>query len=110
MTFLDVPVRKPLAAVSGITEKGNVLRFGPGVEDNYIFNPSSGEKDESDGKWNQSYLMEVEFVGGGKTKQQEREETAAAAAAANQKQQKKQREEAATKMTAEEIEKQKNRA
>jgi hypothetical protein len=27
MTFQDAPVRKPLAAVSGITDKGNVVLF-----------------------------------------------------------------------------------
>ena len=33
-----------MASVARITEKGNLVQFGPKDEDNYIFNPKTEEK------------------------------------------------------------------
>lgn len=43
ITFQVTDVTKPLAAVSRIVEKGNVVQFGPKAEDNFIRN-SAGSK------------------------------------------------------------------
>ena len=37
-------VRKPLAAVHRIAEKGNIVQFGPRPEDNHITNAASGAR------------------------------------------------------------------
>jgi hypothetical protein len=37
-------VKKPLAAVRRISEKGNKVQFGPKPEDNFIMNVSTGKK------------------------------------------------------------------
>ena len=39
--FEVTDVRKPLASVSRICEKGNIVQFGPAAEDNFIMNKSS---------------------------------------------------------------------
>ena len=37
-------VQKPLVAVRRISEKGNLVKFGPRAEDNYIESVSTGSK------------------------------------------------------------------
>ena len=44
LNFQVTDVRKPLLAVTRITEKGNVVQFGPAESDNYIKNQLSGNK------------------------------------------------------------------
>ena len=44
MGFQVTDVRKPLAAVSRIVDKGNRVVFGPKPEDNYIMNIQTGQK------------------------------------------------------------------
>ena len=44
MGFQVTDVRKPLAAVSRIVDKGNRVVFGPKPEDNYIMNIQTGKK------------------------------------------------------------------
>ena len=44
MKFQVSDARNPLASVARITEHGNIVHFGPKEEDNYIFNPGTGEK------------------------------------------------------------------
>jgi hypothetical protein len=60
-------VHKPLAAVKRIVEKGNHVEFGPNPEDNFILNKKTGTKLMLTPNGRGSYLMEVNFVGGGKT-------------------------------------------
>ena len=60
MEFQVSDVRKPLAAVWRIAEKGNVVQFGPRDGDNYIQNINSGEKIWLKRKGG-SYVMEVGF-------------------------------------------------
>ena len=61
LDFQASDVRKPLAAVWRIAEKGNVVRFGPRDEDNYIQNVETGEKQMMRRK-GRSYVLDVEFV------------------------------------------------
>ena len=44
MGFHVTEVKKPLAAVSRIAEKGNLVQFGPRPEDCYIMNIETKEK------------------------------------------------------------------
>ena len=44
LNFRVTDVRKPLLAVKRITEKGNVVQFGPAESDNYTKNKLSGNK------------------------------------------------------------------
>ena len=44
MVFQACDVKKPLAAVNKICEKGNIVQFGPGVNDNFIQNIQTKEK------------------------------------------------------------------
>ena len=44
LSFQVTDVRKTLLAVKRITEKGNVVQFGPAESDNYIKNKLSGKK------------------------------------------------------------------
>ena len=44
MTFQASDVQKPLAAVWRIAEKGNIVRFGPKEEDNFIENVATGKR------------------------------------------------------------------
>ena len=61
MNFEVTDVKKPLASVRRIVEKGNEVRFGPGPQGNYIRNLATGEKIplklEKGG-----YVMEIDFV------------------------------------------------
>ena len=44
MEFQVSEVRKPLAAVWRIAEKGNLVQFGPREEDKFVKNVKTGEK------------------------------------------------------------------
>ena len=44
MVFQACDVKRPLAAVNKICAKGNIVQFGPGVNDNFIQNISTKEK------------------------------------------------------------------
>ena len=61
MGFQASDVRKPLAAVHRIVEKGNKVQFGPGDEDNFIMNVKTGKKIMLRKK-GRSYVMDVEFA------------------------------------------------
>jgi hypothetical protein len=65
--FQVAEVKKPLVAVKRIVEKGNYVKFGPKEEDNYIENLATGDKMQLKPNGKGSYLMEVCFVGGGRT-------------------------------------------
>ena len=67
LDFQVADVKKPLIAVKRITEKGNHVTFGPDVEDNYIWNKSTGDKMMLKPQGKGSYVMDVQFVGGEKT-------------------------------------------
>jgi len=61
MGFEVSEVQKPLAAVWRIAEKGNLVQFGPGKDDNFIKNAVTGEKIMMKRK-GKSYVLDVEFV------------------------------------------------
>ena len=61
MDFQVSDVRKPLAAVWRIAEKGNRVQFGPNDEDCFIQNIITGEKVSLKRKGG-SYVMAVEFL------------------------------------------------
>ena len=61
MKFQVCDVQRPLAAVWRMVEKGNVVRFGPKVEDNYILNPSTQEKVMLRRK-GRSFVLDAEMV------------------------------------------------
>ena len=65
--FQVAAVRKPLMSVKRIVEKGSHVCSGPGGEDNYIINKESGDKIKLKPNGRGSYLVEVKFLGGGKT-------------------------------------------
>ena len=44
LPFQACEVKKPLAALKKICEKGNIVQFGPKPADNYIMNIASKEK------------------------------------------------------------------
>jgi len=44
-------VKKPLAAVHRICEKGNIVQFGPNEADNFIFDVTSKQKTWLKGVW-----------------------------------------------------------
>ena len=44
MPFQACDVKRPLAAVRRICEKGNIVQFGPNSDDNFIMNVMSREK------------------------------------------------------------------
>jgi hypothetical protein len=67
LTFQVADVKKPLIAVKRITEKGNMVSFGPGAEDNFILNKSSGDKLKLRPNGQGSYLLDVEFENGEKS-------------------------------------------
>ena len=60
LSFQVTDVRKPLLAGKRITEKGNVVQFGPAENDNHIKNTLSGNKILSRRKGG-SYIMDVSF-------------------------------------------------
>ena len=61
MGFEVSDVKKPLAAVHRIAERGNIVQFGPRAKDNYIMNIATGEKIAMKKK-GRSYVLEVDFV------------------------------------------------
>ena len=61
MTFQVTEVQKALAAVWRLTEKGNVVQFGPTPEQSFILNVESGKKIMLHRKGG-SYIMKVEFM------------------------------------------------
>ena len=61
MTFQVTEVKKALAAVWRLTEKGNVVQFGPGLDQNFILNVQSGKKIMLHRRGG-SYVMKVEYV------------------------------------------------
>ena len=61
MDFQVCDVQRPLAAVCRIVEKGNIVRFGPRVEDNYIMNPETQEKIMLRRK-GRSFVLDAELV------------------------------------------------
>ena len=65
--FQVADVKKPLISVKSIVEKGNLVQFGPGSQDNYILNRKSGDKMVLRPNGRGSYIMDVQLVGGGKT-------------------------------------------
>ena len=60
--FLVSDVRKPLAAVSGIVDEGNVVVFGPGDKGSYIMNVETSEKIYMTRK-NGTYSIKVDVEG-----------------------------------------------
>ena len=65
--FQVTDVSKPLISVKRVVEKGNIVGFGPNKEDNFILNKASGDKIMLRPNGKGSYMMDVKFVGGGKT-------------------------------------------
>ena len=66
MGFEVCDLRRPLAAVSRITSKGNRVVFGPDDEDNYIFHVESGKNIKMRPKGGAS-VVDVLLVGSGRT-------------------------------------------
>lgn len=66
LRFQVADVKKPLMSVKRIVEKGNNAGFGPKNEDNYMLNEVSGNNMILKPNGRGSYLMNVQFVGGGK--------------------------------------------
>ena len=64
MVFQVTDAKNPLVSVARITEKGNLVQFGPDPADNYIYNPKTDEKVMLRRK-GRKYIMDVEFMGGG---------------------------------------------
>ena len=67
LKFQVADVRKPLLAVSRVTEKGNEVRFGPGKEGSYIRSLETGEKVILRPNGRGSYKFDVKFPNGKKT-------------------------------------------
>ena len=65
MCFEVCDVRRPLAAVSRMTSKGNRVVFGPGEEDNYIQHVESGKKIKMRKKGG-AYAVDVVLRGSGR--------------------------------------------
>ena len=61
MTFQVTEVKKPLAAVWRLAEKGNLIQFGPLDHQNYILNLATRKKVKMHLKGG-SYVLKVEFV------------------------------------------------
>ena len=61
MTFQVTEVRKALAAVCRLAEKGNIGKFGPEEHHNYIFNLLTKHKINMHRKGG-SYVLKVNFV------------------------------------------------
>ena len=61
LTFQVTDVRKPLLAVRRLVEKGNVVSFGPGRDDNYIFNKDTGRMIPMEKKGG-SFVIQAHFV------------------------------------------------
>ena len=61
MHFQVSDVKRPLAAVCRIVEQGNVVQFGPKVEDNFIMDAETGKKIAMRKK-GRSYVLDVDTV------------------------------------------------
>lgn len=61
MTFQVTEVKKALAAVWRLTEKGNIVQFEPEYHHNYILNLATKTKIKMHRKGD-SYVLKVEFV------------------------------------------------
>ena len=61
MTFQVTEVKKALAAVWRLAEKGNIVQFGPEEHHNYILNLATKKKIKMQRKGG-SYVLKVEFV------------------------------------------------
>ena len=64
MMFQVSDVKNPLASVARITEKGNIVQFGPKEEDNYVFNPDTEEKVMMRRK-GRKFVLDVNFLARG---------------------------------------------
>ena len=62
MLFQVSDARNPLASVARITERGNLVQFGPRDADNYIFNPDTGDKVMLRKKGNK-FVLDLDFSG-----------------------------------------------
>ena len=62
MLFQVSDARNPLASVARITERGNLVQFGPRDADNYIFNPDTGDKVMLRKKGNK-FVLDMDFSG-----------------------------------------------
>ena len=65
--FQVADVKKPLISVRRIVERGSYVSFGPKDGDNFIINRETGDRMMLKPNGKGSYMMEVSFVGGGKT-------------------------------------------
>ena len=61
MHFQVTDVKRPLAAVHRIAERGHVVQFGPKAEDNFIKNVETGQR-IAIRKKGRSYVMDVDVV------------------------------------------------
>ena len=61
LTFQVTDVQKPLLAVRRLVERGNVVAFGPGKDDNYIYNTASGKTIPMEKKGG-SFIIRAHFV------------------------------------------------
>jgi hypothetical protein len=62
--FQVAEVKKPLISVKRITEKGNVVAFGPDDDDNFIMNSVTGDRIPLVPNGRGSFLMKVQFEDG----------------------------------------------
>ena len=62
INFQVTDVTKPLAAVSCIVEKGNIVQFGPRDDDNHVHNPRTETNIMKRG--GRRFVMEGDFVQG----------------------------------------------
>ena len=67
MTFQVADVKKPLMSVARVVEKGNIIQFGPEAKDNWIRTADGRRTIPLTENGRGSYLMQVDFVGGGKS-------------------------------------------
>ena len=63
MVFQVTDAMNPLISVARITEKGNIVQFGPDAADNYIYNPATNEKVILRRK-GRKFIMDVDFTAG----------------------------------------------
>ena len=61
MTFQVTDVTKPLASVARITERGNIVQFGPKAEDNFILSISTKRKIPFERRGG-TCVMDVEYM------------------------------------------------
>ena len=61
MLFQVSDAKNALASVARITERGNLVQFGPDPAENYIFNPSSGDKVMLRRKGNE-FILDMDFA------------------------------------------------